>query len=151
MDRIKAIFISGLVATFIVGAMLLMNNAIHRLPRLGIGRSLASIVGLHDNLFAGWLIFIVLGVLVFSALFAWLAPRIPIKFYAVKGLLFGAACWLLMMLVFEPLAGQGLFASHMGHIAAVLTLILNLVYGLVLAVTYRWMRGSAVAASTVKA
>ena len=151
MERIKAIFISGLVATFIVGAMLLMNNAIHRLPRLGIGRSLASILGLHDNVFAGWLVFIVLGIFVFSALFLWCAPRIPVKVYAVKGLLFGAAIWLLMMLVFEPLAGQGLFASHMGHIAAVLTLVLNLVYGLILSVTYRWMGGSELKVDTVKA
>jgi hypothetical protein len=151
MERIKAVFISGLVATFIVGAMLLMNNAIHRLPRLGIGRSLATILGLHDNLFAGWLIFIVLGIFVFSAVFLWCAPRIPVKAYAVKGLIFGAALWLLMMLVFEPLSGQGVFASHLGNIAAVLTLVLNLIYGVILSVTYRWMLGSQPNVSTVKA
>src|SRR5688572_30216851 len=70
MERIKATLAGGLVGTLVVGSMLLMNNAIHRLPRLGIGRSLASILGRPDSLLLGWIVFLVLGVVVFSALFA---------------------------------------------------------------------------------
>src|SRR5262245_49861622 len=125
MERIKVAFMGGLVATFVVGSMLLMNNATHRLPRLGIGRSLASIIGLPDNLFVGWLVFVVLGIFVFSALFAVTAPRIPVKSYLLKGLLFGGAAWLLMMIVFMPLAGQGLFAFERGYMVAALCLVLN--------------------------
>ena len=150
MERIKTAFMGGLVATFVVGSMLLMNNATHRLPRLGIGRSLASILGLHDNLFVGWLLFAVLGIFVFSAVFAMAAPRIPVKAYLFKGLLFGTACWLLMMVVFMPLAGQGLFAFDRGHIVAALCLVLNLVYGLILSLTYRWLAGPESASSAAK-
>ncbi len=150
MERIKATLAGGLVGTLVVGSMLLMNNAIHRLPRLGLGRSLASILGRPDNLLLGWIVFLVLGVVVFSALFAWCAPRIPVKSYLMKGLLFGIALWLSMMLVFEPLAGQGLFASHAGHVVAALSLVLNLVYGLILSATYRWLLGPQADAGIVK-
>ena len=150
MGRMKAAFLSGLVATYVVGSMLLMNNATHQLPRLGIGRSLASIMGLSDNLFVGWLVFVVLGIFVFSAAFARLAPRIPFKTYLVKGLFFGMACWLLMMTVFMPLAGQGFFALDRGYVVAMFSLIVNLVYGLILSLTYRWLAGPESAASAVK-
>jgi uncharacterized membrane protein YagU involved in acid resistance len=151
MERIKAAFTAGLVATVVVGSMLLMNNALHRLPRLGIGRSLASILGLPDNLFVGWLVFVVFGVFVFSVVFAVSAPRIPVKTYAVKGLLFGAACWLFMMVVFMPLAGQGFFAFDRGHVVAALCLVVNLVYGLVVALVYRWLAGPESSSSVVRA
>ena len=150
MERIKTAFLGGFVATVVVGSMLLMNNAIHRLPRLGIGRSLASIIGFPDSLFAGWVLFVVLGIFGFSAIFALIAPRIPVKTYLVKGLVFGAALWLLMMIVFMPLAGQGLFAFDRGHIVAALCLVVNLVYGLILSLTYRWLAGPDSAPSAVK-
>ena len=151
MERIKTAFIAGLVATFVVGSMLLMNNAIHRLPRLGIGRSLASIIGTPDNLLVGWLLFVVLGIFVFSVAFAWSAPRIPARMYVVKGLLFGAACWLLMMIVFMPLVGHGFFALNEGFVVAELCLVVNLVYGLVVSLTYRWLVGPELASNAVKA
>ena len=151
MERMKPAFLGGLVATFVVGSMLLMNGAMHRFPRLWIGRSLASIIGLPDNIFAGWVLFVVLGIFGFSALFAILAPRIPVKTHLVKGLLFGAACWLVMMVVFEPLSGQGWFAFDRGLMVTALCLILNLVYGVILSLTYRWLMGTEPAARTVKA
>ena len=151
MERIKVTFAGGLVATVLVGAMLLMNNAIHRLPRLGIGQSLASIIGLPDSVFAGWLLFVVLGVFVFSSVFAWATALIPVKTYLIKGLVFGTALWLFMMLVFEPLAGQGLFALHVGYIVAALALVLNLFYGLVMSLTYRWLLGPEANARVVNA
>ena len=150
MERLKAAFLGGLVATFVVGSMLLMNNAIHRLPRPGIGRSLASILGLHDNPFVGWLVFVVLGIFVFSAVFVWSASRIPVKTYLVKGLLFGAACWLLMMIVFMPLGGQGLFGLDRGYVVPAFCLVLNLAYGVILSLTYRWLVGPELESSAVK-
>ena len=151
MERIKSAFICGLVATVVVGSMLLMNNAIHRLPRLGIGRSLSSIIGFPDNLVVGWAVFIVLGVFGFSALFAWAASRIPVKSYLLKGVVFGVACWLVMMIVFMPLGGQGFFGFDRGLIIPALCLILNLVYGVILSLTYRWLVGPESASGTVKA
>jgi uncharacterized membrane protein YagU involved in acid resistance len=150
MERIKTAFMAGLVATVVVGSMLLMNNALHRLPRLGIGRSLASIIGVPDNVFVGWLVFVVLGIFVFSAVFALTAPRIPVKAYLVKGLLFGTACWLLMMIIFMPLAGQGLFAFDRGLIVAASCLVLNLVYGVIVSLIYRWLVGPESVSSAVK-
>ena len=69
----------------------------------------------------------------------------------VKGLLFGAACWLLMMIVFMPLAGHGFFALNQGFVVAELCLVVNLVYGLVVSLTYRWLVGPELASNAVKA
>jgi hypothetical protein len=55
---------------------------------------------------------------------------------AVKGLIFGAAAWLAMMIIFMPLAGHGLFGLSLGPPATVATLVLHLIYGAVLGVAY---------------
>jgi hypothetical protein len=54
----------------------------------------------------------------------------------LKGIIFGIFTWVLMMVVFMPLAKVGLFGSKIGPMAAVVTLMYHLVYGAVLGTTY---------------
>lgn len=75
--------------------------------------------------------------MVFGVLFALVAPRIPVQSYLVKGLLFGIASWLLMMVVMMPLAGAGLFGIARGTMLAPAALVLNLVYWVVVSQIYR--------------
>jgi hypothetical protein len=56
--------------------------------------------------------------------------------YWLKGLVFGVFAWLLMMVLFMPLAKAGWFGTKLGTTAAVVTLGMHLIYGLVLGVTY---------------
>jgi hypothetical protein len=54
------------------------------------------------------------------------------------------------MILFEPLAGNGLFASHLDHIVIGLGLVLNFVYGLILGGTYRWLSSPTLGTNAVK-
>lgn len=139
MDRIKVASAAGLVATVVIGSMLIMNNAVHGLPNVGIGKMLASLLGTPDHVFYGWLVFLVLGIFVCSNVFAFLEPKISSQSYLVKGLLFALVTWLIAMLVLWPLVGADPFLLNRGHVHAAETLVLSLVYWLVFSLIYRWL------------
>jgi hypothetical protein len=151
MVNIKSAISGGIVATVVTGSMILMNHAIHRLPDVGIGPALATMVGLSDHVVVGWLAFIVLAVAGCSIAFAFVAPKIPLQSYLMKGLACGVGCWLLMMLVFMPLSGAGIFGMNRGHILAAVAIVLNLVYWVVLSLVYRWSIGGEAVPNRVRA
>jgi len=140
MRSIKHGITAGIVATFITGAAMLLNNAIHRLPNLGTGKMLAAAMGMPDHPAIGWLTFLIFAVFVWGIVFAYLAPAIPVRSYFVKGLLFALVCWLFITLVIMPLAGVGLFGANRPLTPAI-ALVLALIYWSVLSVVYRWCIG----------
>ena len=136
MISIKGGLLGGVWATFVISAMMAMNNATHAIPELHLARTLSSILGAPNNVMVGWIAHFVLGTIVFGIAFAALAPRIPIRSNLVKGLGFGFLTWLGMMVIFMPLGGAGFFAAARGSVAPIAALVLNLVYGLVLGAVY---------------
>jgi hypothetical protein len=54
----------------------------------------------------------------------------------VKGIAFAIAAWLLMMVVFMPVAGARIFGAALGPEAAISTFVLHLLFGAVLGVTF---------------
>ena len=142
MTSIKMGFLSGLVATVIAGSMLLVNNALHSFPDVRVARSLAAILaGSPDQLAVGVAAILITGIFVFGALFAVLAPRLPARTYLAKSLAFAAASWLLMMVLFMPLAGAGLFGLGRSLVVPGATLVLNLAYWIALGLSYRYLMG----------
>jgi hypothetical protein len=77
-----------------------------------------------------------IGTALWGTLFAWLDPNIPGEGHWLKGILFAAGAWLVMMIVMMPMAGAGLFGSHLGMMAPVMTLMLHVVFGFVLGAVY---------------
>jgi hypothetical protein len=128
----------GFAGTFAASAMMLMNNAIGKIPEVHIARTLSAMLGSPGQALPGWIAFFVLGSVVFGIAFAVLAPRIPIRSNLIKGMLFGFVIWLGLMLVFMPLAGAGVFGMNRSTIVPLATLVLTLVYGSVLAAVYSW-------------
>jgi hypothetical protein len=143
MASIKNGFLSGLLATVIAGSMLLMNNALHQFPEVQVARTLSGMLGAPDQFMVGVIAILSIGIFVFGALFAVLAPRLPFPTWLGKGLAFGAASWLVMMVVYMPLGGAGLFGLERSGIVPVVTLVLNLAYWVVLSLTYRWLSSPA--------
>ena len=141
MVHAKNAIISGVVATFVAGSMMMMNNALHSIPEVHVARTLAGILGHPDAPVVGWIAFLSLGILVCGPLFAAGAPRIPGRSYLVKALLFGVVSWLAMMLIMMPLAGAGFFGVNRGHVLALATLVLNLSYWLTLGGIFRYLAG----------
>ena len=59
----------------------------------------------------------------------------------LKGILFGVGAWLVMMIVMMPMAGAGLFGLNLSMMTPVATLVLHVVFGLALGVTYSLLGG----------
>jgi hypothetical protein len=141
MSSIKSGFLSGFVATYVVVSMLAMNNALKSIPEVHVARTLADILGHADRPAVGWIVLMVAGVFVIGGLYAEFAHRLPLRKSLTKGLALGIVSWLLMMLVFMPLGGAGLFGLGRSPVVPLVTLVLNLVYWVVLAVMYRYLAG----------
>ena len=54
----------------------------------------------------------------------------------LKGIIFGVFTWLMMMVTFMPLAGAGFFGAKVDISTHIGLLVLNLIFGAVLGVTY---------------
>src|SRR5262245_17749250 len=141
MTSIKNGFISGGLATYVFGSMLLLNNALHFFPDVRIARTLAAILGSPDDVMVGVAAILIVGIFVVGGLFAVFAPRLPIRTYFARSLALAAVSWLFMMVVFMPLGGAGLFGLDRSPVVPVITLVLNLAYWLVLGMSYRWLNG----------
>lgn len=144
MRSIKSGITASIVATVITGAMMLMNNAIHRLPNLGTGKMLAAAMGMPDHPAIGWITFLIFAVFIWGVVFAYVAPAIPVRSYLVKGLLLAFACWLIITMIIMPLAGVGMFGANRPLTPAI-ALVLAVVYWSVLSLVYRWCIGSMMA------
>ena len=73
----------------------------------------------------------------FTGIYGLVANRLPVHSSIAKGALFGIAAWLVMMVVFMPLAGAGLFALGRGTInVALMALVMHLVFGSALGKLY---------------
>jgi uncharacterized membrane protein YagU involved in acid resistance len=130
---------AGFVATVVLSAMMLIKYYMGLVPQLN---PIEDIVHVADHLTGmtlplpfGWIGHFVLGTVAWGIIYAALQASLP-GAPVVKGLIFGALAWLAMMIIFEPLAGDGLFALSLGPQATVATLVLHLIYGAVLGVAY---------------
>jgi hypothetical protein len=142
MSSIKSGFLSGFVATYVIVSMLAMNNALKSIPEVHVARTLADILGQADRPAVGWIALMIAGVFVVGGLYAAYADRLPLRKPLARGLALGMVSWLFMMLVFMPLGGAGLFGLGRSPVVPLVTLVLNLVYWVVLAVMYRYLAGS---------
>ena len=139
MSRIRMGFYSGIIGTIVVGALLLMNNALHSVPDIHVAKSLAGMMGESNHIMAGVAAIPVIGIFIFGGLFAALAPKIPVRTYIGKSLIFGVASWLLTMVVFMPLDGSGFFGLKAGPVVPEGMLVLNLAYWIALGMSFSWL------------
>jgi hypothetical protein len=85
-----------------------------------------------------WVMSYLNGSIVVGFVFAHLYRRLPGNSGAIKGLVFGVAGWVAMMLLFFPLLGMGLFAARLGLGVwpAVFSLAMFLTYSIVMGIVY---------------
>ena len=131
--------VAGFIATVVLSVLMLMKQQMGLVPQLN---PIEDIVHVADHLTGmtlplpfAWIGHFVLGTVAWGIIYAALQASLP-GAPVVKGLIFGALAWLAMMIIFEPLAGDGLFALSLGPQATVVTLVLHLIYGAVLGVAY---------------
>ncbi len=118
---------AGFSATIVLSVMMLIKQMMGLMPELDIASMLTNMLGLPDVAF-GWVMHVVIGSAAWGGLFALIAPRLPGSI-VLRGVAFGVAAWLMMMVAIMPMAGAGLFGMQLGIMAPMMTLLLHIVYG----------------------
>lgn len=66
MAPIKSGIVGEFVATLVASAMLLMNNAIGRIPELYVAQTLSGMLGQPDHIMVGGITFLLMAAFLFS-------------------------------------------------------------------------------------
>lgn len=138
-DNITRGIVAGFVATTIISFFMILKEV----ARVFYGLDLVGVLSgvFNSPSWVGWVVHYVIGSLVWGTLFAALAPRLPGSTCVIRGIVFAFGAWLLMQLVVLPLAGANFFGVKYSFWAPMLTLALHIVYGVVLGMTYAWLKG----------
>ena len=80
----------------------------------------------------GWMVHFLVGTVAWGGFFAILQPFLPSRSSLVRGMMFGVAAWLAMMLLMMPMADAGYFGLVLGWTTPFTTLLLHLIFGAVL-------------------
>lgn len=131
--NIKAGLISGFVATVVLSILMVAKAEMGVMPDLNAITMLAGMMSAPVAM--GWVAHFMIGTVIWGLLFALLVDRLPGGVMS-SAILFSIGAWFLMMVGPMPMAGAGLFGLHLGMMAAVATLMLHLVWGIVLGLTY---------------
>lgn len=126
--------IAGFVATLALTALLMLKSTMDLAPHLNIIRLLTQLGSIGTV--AAWMDHFIVGTLVWGLLFGAFDAVYEKGAYWLKGIIFGVFAWLMMMVLFMPMAKAGFFGSKIGIEAPLVTLLYHLVYGVVLGVTY---------------
>jgi len=137
--NIKAGIISGFVATVVLSAFMVMKTMMGVMPELNAVKMLADMMG--APMMMGWVAHFAIGTLVWGTLFALLVNKLP-GGTVVSAIIFSIGAWLMMMIGPMPMAGAGLFAMNMGMMAPIATLMLHLIFGVALGLTYKKLAAS---------
>ena len=131
--------IAGLAATVVLSMIMIAKGMMGLMPELYVITMLSNMMGTAPVM--GWAAHFMLGVIVWGAGFAVLFKMIPGSSSGSKGIVFGIAAWLMMMLAIMPMAGAGIFGLKMGMMAPVMTLVLHAIFGAVLGFVYGRLGG----------
>jgi uncharacterized membrane protein YagU involved in acid resistance len=145
-ESIKSGLTAGFAASAAVGALMIIKTQLGILPELNpIGDIVAvvdSYTGLQFPPDTGWVGHFIIGAVGWGVIYTWIRTILPGPAVA-KGLIFGVLAWLVIMIVFMPVAGHGFFGLSLGIAAQVATFALHLVFGAVLGAVYASTRSSA--------
>jgi uncharacterized membrane protein YagU involved in acid resistance len=125
---------AGFVATLVLSAMMLMKQSLGMVPELDPIATITAMAGASSPV-VGWIGHFVIGSIFWGIGFAVVSPYLPGPYW-LRGLIFAAGAWLMMMIVLMPMAGAGLFGLALGMMTPVVTLLLHVVFGLVLGGIY---------------
>ncbi|MDP4034078.1 MAG: hypothetical protein Q8P60_14725 [Pseudorhodobacter sp.] len=137
MNNIVAGLVAGFVATVILSAMMVAKGMMGIMSELDVIAMLGAMMGASAMM--GWLGHFMIGTLVWGGGFAVLYALIPGNTALYKGILFGVAAWLGMMVMIMPLSGAGFFGMALGLMAPMMTLVLHIVFGAVLGTVFHML------------
>ncbi len=135
MQNISTGFLAGFVATVVLSAMMVVKGMMGVMPELDVAAMIGTMMG--ASVAVGWIIHFMIGTIAWGGGFAVLYDMIPGGSAPLKGIVFGIAAWLGMMIMIMPMAGVGFFGLDLGMMAPVMTLVLHIIFGAVLGFVYQ--------------
>ncbi len=135
MKNIKGGLVAGFSATVVLSAMMIAKSMMGIMPGLDVIHMLSAMMSAPAAM--GWLGHFMIGTLAWGGGFALLYSTIPGSGAVQKGVLFGIAAWLGMMIMVMPMAGVGLFGMAFGIMVPMMTLVLHIIFGAVLGAVYQ--------------
>ena len=146
MDTIRTLFrgiAAGFVATCVLSLLMQMKGWLPQFDTITLLDSIAHGLFLDAGLptpFAGGLWHVIVGSLVWGWMYAVMEPIVPGHRPLGKGIYFGLMVTLVVWFTVLPLAGAGLFGIQLGLVQPFVSLLQHVLYGVVLALVYYWMR-----------
>jgi hypothetical protein len=126
--------IAGFVATALISAIFLLLDTAEILMDLDIVTLIDRLGSVGRG--AAWVDHFIVGALLWGPVFAGIDGMTEERPRWQKGLVFGAGAWVMMMLIFMPVVGAGLFGWQLGPQEAIGMLIMHLIYGAVLGLVF---------------
>jgi hypothetical protein len=134
MTNLKNGFLAGFIGTVVLSALMLVKTMMGVMPELDVAAMIGMMMG--ASVIVGWIIHFMIGTFAWGGGFALLYDVIPGGSAVGKGIVFGVAAWLGMMVMIMPMAGAGLFGMNMGMMAPIMTLALHIVFGAVMGAVF---------------
>jgi hypothetical protein len=134
MTNLKNGFLAGFIGTVVLSALMLVKTMMGVMPELDVAAMIGMMMG--ASVIVGWIIHFMIGTIAWGGGFALLYDVIPGGSAVGKGIVFGVAAWLGMMVMIMPMAGAGLFGMNMGMMAPIMTLALHIVFGAVMGAVF---------------
>lgn len=134
MNKINSGLVAGFSATVVLSVMMLAKGMMGVMPELDVISMISTMMGAPPAM--GWLGHFMIGTVAWGGGFAILYGLIPGGTAVMKGIAFGIAVWLGMMVLVMPMAGAGLFGMAFGIMAPMMTLALHIVFGAVLGTVF---------------
>lgn len=131
---LKKNIIAGFIATTILSILMIAKSNAELLPQLDPIKDLWILIdrvtGLDLPIVTAWAAHFFIGTVIWGTLYNIISRFIP-GCSSVKGMFYGIILWLLMMIIFMPAVGAGLFATKLGANAILMSLELHILYGIV--------------------
>lgn len=137
MQKIVAGLVAGFIATVVLSVIMVAKSVMGIMPELDVIAMLSAMMGAPATM--GWLGHFMIGTLAWGGGFALLYGLIPGGVALTKGIVFGIAAWLGMMVMVMPMAGAGFFGMGFGIMAPMMTLVLHIIFGAVLGTVFHML------------
>src|SRR5689334_2776781 len=113
---------AGFVATIVISLLMLIQQAAGVAPTFNLITLITAATNMPDYVAISWIVHFVVGVGLWGVGFAAFSPHLPGPHW-LRGLIFGAFAWFLMMVIFLPAAGMPVFANGLGTTIPVISLM----------------------------
>ncbi|MEX2494772.1 MAG: DUF6789 family protein [Woeseia sp.] len=134
MTNIWIGFEAGFIATVVLSALMLMQQARKLMPLMDMNAMMADMM--NSSRAAAWLVHFMVGTLLYGGAFVVLLAMLQTDAYLGTGVVLGAIGWLLAMIAMMPMAGKGFFGMKIGLIAPAMSLMLHMFFGALLGWAY---------------